>query len=201
MQQAGRVFSHGALSNPPANARPPSSPKFIRAHNILARPPTRLASVLLLQLLSNTSDRSRISDRCDSRQNKTHTFQKESKNIFLPLCSQSAQPFQSLATRAEAWQAIPGVSMWVMTMVRRVYTLQFARRPPHRGDESAGKRIHRNRSSSPERVRLFPRPQKIRRPATCRLLNYALMKKSFRMITLNRSSRKYAQGTGSCRWI
>ncbi len=132
----------------------------------MACSPTRLASVLLLQLLSNTSDRSRISDCCDRRQNKTHTFQKESKNIVLPLCSQSAQPFQSLATRADAWQAIPGVSMWVMTMVRRVYTLQFARRPPHRGDESAGKRIHRNRSSSPERVRLFPRPQKIRRPAT-----------------------------------
>ncbi len=39
-------------------------------------------------------------------------FQKENKNIFLPtlsillLCSQSAQPFQPLATRAEAWQAI-----------------------------------------------------------------------------------------------
>ncbi len=42
-------------------------------------------------------------------------FQKGSKNIFLPtisvmpLCSQSAQPFQPLAMRAEAWQAIPGV--------------------------------------------------------------------------------------------
>ncbi len=42
--------------------------------------------------------------------------------------------------------------------------------PPRRGDESAGKRSHRNRSSSPERVRLLqpllPRPQKRRRPAT-----------------------------------
>ncbi len=36
---------------------------------------------------------------------------------------------QGLA-RSEAWQAIPGVSEWVMTMVRRGYTLQFARRPP-----------------------------------------------------------------------
>ncbi len=64
-------------------------------------------------------------------------FQKESKYIFLPtisilpLCSQSAQLFQPLATRAEAWQAIPGVSAWVMTTVRRGYTLQLARRPPH----------------------------------------------------------------------
>ncbi len=48
-QQAGRVFSHRALSKPPANARPPSSLKFIRAHDIMAR----LASVLLLQMLSH----------------------------------------------------------------------------------------------------------------------------------------------------
>ncbi len=42
--------------------------------------------------------------------------------------------------------------------------------PPCRGDESAGKRSHRNCSSSPERVRLLqpllPRPQKRRQPAT-----------------------------------
>ncbi len=46
-------------------------------------------------------------------------FQKESKRLFLPtisvlpLCSQSVQPFQPFA-----WQAIPGVSEWVMTTVR-----------------------------------------------------------------------------------
>ncbi len=56
-------------------------------------------------------------------------FQKKSKNLFLPtisvlpLCSQSAQPFQFLATQAEAWQAIPGLSTWVMTTVRQSYTL------------------------------------------------------------------------------
>ncbi len=55
-------------------------------------------------------------------------FQKQSKSIFLPtisilpLCSQSLQPFQALATRVEAWQAIPGVSEWVMATVRRGYT-------------------------------------------------------------------------------
>ncbi len=63
-------------------------------------------------------------------------FQKESKSLFLPtisillLCSQSLEPFQPLATRAKAWQAIPGVSEWVMATIRRGYTLQFARRPP-----------------------------------------------------------------------
>ncbi len=63
-------------------------------------------------------------------------FQKECRNLVLPtisvlpLCSQSAQPFKPLATRAEAWQAISGVSEWVMTTVRRDYTLQFAWRPP-----------------------------------------------------------------------
>ncbi len=58
-------------------------------------------------------------------------FQKESKYLFLPtisvmpLCSQSALPFQNLATRAEAWHAIPGVSTWAMNTVKRDYTLQF----------------------------------------------------------------------------
>ncbi len=42
-----------------------------------------------------------ISDRCDSGQNKTQ----KSFSAYLsiqPLCSQSSQPFQPLATRAEA---------------------------------------------------------------------------------------------------
>ncbi len=48
----------------------------------------------------------------------------------MDLCSQSSQPFHPLAMLAKAWQAIPGVSVWEMTMVRRGYTLQFAWRPP-----------------------------------------------------------------------
>ncbi len=48
--------------------------------------------------------------------------------------------------------------------------LQGRPSPPRRGDESAGKRSHRNRSSSPEQVRLLqpliPRPQKRWRPAS-----------------------------------
>ncbi len=51
-------------------------------------------------------------------------FQKESKYPLLPtisvlpLCSQSLEPIQPLATWAEAWQAIPGVSEWIMATRR-----------------------------------------------------------------------------------
>ncbi len=45
------------------------------------------------------------------------------------LCSQSLELFHPLATWAEDWQAIPGVSEWVMAMIRQGYTLQFALRP------------------------------------------------------------------------
>ncbi len=123
-------------------------------------------------------------------------FQKESKNLFLPtisvlpLCSQSAQLFQPLAMRAEAWQAIPGESTWEMNDYgkTRLYTPIHSKTttlprcahhhsvqrecsgPPRRGDESAGKRSHRNRSSSPKQVRLLqqlhPRPQKRQQSAT-----------------------------------
>ncbi len=58
-----------------------------------------------------------------------------------------------------------------LTWCARFHSAQRVRSsPPHRGDESAGKRSHRNRSSSPERVRLLqpllPRPQKRRQPVT-----------------------------------
>ncbi len=36
---------------------------------------------------------------------------------------------QPLATRAKAWQAIPGVSHWVLGIIKRGYSLQFAQRP------------------------------------------------------------------------
>ncbi len=49
---------------------------------------------------------------------------------ILPLCSQALERFQPLTTRAEAWQAIPGVSEGVMATIRQGYTLQFDRRPP-----------------------------------------------------------------------
>ncbi len=46
-----------------------------------------------------------------------------------PLCSRPLEFIQPLATRAEAWQAIPGVSEWVMGILKRGYSLQFAQRP------------------------------------------------------------------------
>ncbi len=62
--------------------------------------------------------------------------------------------------------------------------------PPRRGDESAGKRSHRNRSSSPEQVRLLqpllPRPQRRWQPATYSRSQTPelLIKRLFRMLTL-----------------
>ncbi len=35
----------------------------------------------------------------------------------MPLCSQSLEPIQPLATRAETWRAIPGVSEWVRATI------------------------------------------------------------------------------------
>ncbi len=130
-------------------------------------------------------------------------------------CPASVQPatrvYQPLATRAEAWQAIPGVSDWVMGIIKRGYLLQFARRPPRfqrrglhlgagrehsrstlRGDDVAGKRSHRNGPASSERVRLLqpllllvPKKDGGLRPILdLRRLNHALMRRPFRMITL-----------------
>ncbi len=117
---------------------------------------------------------------------KESNFPLPSLTSALPPCSRPLEFIQPLATRAEAWQAIPGVSEWVMGIIKRDYSLQFARRPPRfsgvvstsvqgersrsalRGDDAAGKRSHRNGSSSFERVRLLqpllPRPQKGWRP-------------------------------------
>ncbi len=138
----------------------------------------------------------KASAKCINVNVNVNTFSKREQTCFsayhkhLSLYSQSLERFQPLSTWPEAWQAIPGVLEWVMATIRRGYTLQFTQRPPHfrgvlattvrsedaqvlcacRGDESAGKRSHINRSSSPERVRilqsLLPRPQKRWWPAT-----------------------------------
>ncbi len=153
------------------------------SHNALCRGKCVFGS----SLVRNSAQ---VSDRCDSGQNKTQ-FSKESKLPFLPpisilpLCSQSAQPFQPLAMRAEAWQAIPGVSTWLDEVVHsnslkttanpRCARHHSAQRgcssPLRRGDETAEKRSHRNCFSSPERVRLLQplllRPQK--KTAACDL--------------------------------
>ncbi len=48
------------------------------------------------------------------------------KSALSPCSDQSLEPIQPLATRAEAWQAIPGVSKWVLWIIKRGYSLQFA---------------------------------------------------------------------------
>ncbi len=114
----------------------------------------------------------------------------------LPLCSQSAQPFHPLATAVSSpchtGQGLAGHPRRVnvsndygktrlFTPIRskttalprcaRHHSAQRERScSPRRGDESAGKRSHRTRSSSPERVRLLqlllPHPPKRWQPAT-----------------------------------
>ncbi len=135
-----------------------------------------------------------MSDRCDSGQNS----------------SQSAQSFQPLAMRAEAWQAIPGVTAWVMNAVRRGYSLQFARRPPRfrgvlatsvRSDDTHVLRVEvmnllekgaieivppaQRESGFYSRYFLVPKKDGGLQPILdLRLLNHALMKRQFRIITL-----------------
>ncbi|KAI2660051.1 Alpha-1,2-mannosyltransferase MNN22 [Labeo rohita] len=73
---------------------------------------------------------------CYSGKNKTHS-QKESTFPLPPTTNseptQGRQLFETihpLALWAEAWQAIPGVSSWMIGIIRRGYTLQFTRRLP-----------------------------------------------------------------------
>ncbi|KAI2654443.1 ORF V: Enzymatic polyprotein [Labeo rohita] len=140
-------------------------------------------------------------------------FQKESK-FPLPntkgASSQPPEPIIPLATRVDAWQAIPGVSEWVMGIIKEGYSLQFARRPPRfsgvvptsvrskdahvptlRGVDIAGEGRHRDGPPSSERVRLLqpllPRPKRdggLRPILDLRLLNRALMRRPFKMLNL-----------------
>ncbi|MGL5400902.1 MAG: reverse transcriptase domain-containing protein, partial [Plesiomonas shigelloides] len=64
---------------------------------------------------------------------KISHFLKESKfplphlSEFRPLISGlQSDTIQPLVTRAEAWQAIPGVSKWVLGIIKYSYSLQFA---------------------------------------------------------------------------
>ncbi len=107
-------------------------------------------------------------------------------------------------------QAIPGVSTWVMTTVRRGYTLQFSRRPPRFHGVLAttvrsenAQVLHaevmnllekgaieivppaQSVSGFNSRYFLFPKKDGGLQPILdLRLPNYALMKRSFRIITL-----------------
>ncbi len=155
---------------------------------------------------------------------KRAVFLFSSLTSALPPCSRPLEFIQPLATRAEAWQAIPGVSEWVMGIIKRGLftpirskTSAFQRRGLHLGARRersrlcsevmtfAGKRSHRMvppaLSESGFYSRYFPRPQKGWRPPAIldlRRLNHALMRRPFRMITLKISSRRFAQGTGFC---
>ncbi len=161
-----------------------------------------------------TSDHATV--RCDSGKIKHKHSQKESNfplpslTSALPPCSRPLEFIQPLATRAEAWQAIPGVSEWVMGIIKRGYSLQFARRPPRFSGvvstsvQGENARVLRSEvmtllekgaiemvspalSESGFYSRYFLIPKKdggLRPILDLRRLNHALMRRPFRMITL-----------------
>ncbi len=129
-----------------------------------------------------------MSDRCDSGQNKTQTFSKREQASFSashkrlalmqPVCTAVSTPCHvgrglaghpwcdSVGNEHGKTRLFTPICSKTTALPRCASHLSAYRRrpcPPCRGDESAGKRSHRNRSSSPERVRLLqpllPRPQ------------------------------------------
>ncbi len=141
---------------------------------------------------------------------KESNFPLPSLTSALPLCSRPLEFIQPLATRAEAWQAIPGVSEWVMGIIKRGYSLQFARRPPRFSGvvstsvQGENARVLRSEvmtllekgaiemvspalSESGFYSRYFLVPKKdggLRPILDLRRLNHAFMRRPFRMITL-----------------
>ncbi len=141
---------------------------------------------------------------------KESSFPLSSLTSALHPCSRSLEFIQPLATRAEAWQAIPGVSDWVMGIIKRGYSLQFARRPPRFSGmvstlvQGENARVLRSEvmtllekgaiemvppalSESGFYSRYFLVPKKdggLRPILDLRRLNHALMRRPFRMITL-----------------
>ncbi len=141
---------------------------------------------------------------------KESNFPLPSLTSVLPPCSRPLEFIQPLATRAEAWQAIPGVSEWVIGIIKRGYSLQFARRPPRFSGvvstsvQGENARVLRSEvmmllekgaiemvspalSESGFYSRYFLVPKKdggLRPILDLRRLNHALMRRPFRMITL-----------------
>ncbi len=141
---------------------------------------------------------------------KESNFPLPSLTSALPPCSRPLEFIQPLATRAEAWQAIPGVSEWVMGIIKQGYSLQFARRPPRFSGvvstsvQGENARVLRSEvmtllekgaiemvspalSESGFYSRYFLVPKKdggLRPILDLRRLNHALMRRPFRMITL-----------------
>ncbi len=62
----------------------------------------------------------------NKKKKKESSFPLPSLTSALPPCSRPLEFIQPLATQAKAWQAIPGVSDWVMGIIKRGYSLQFA---------------------------------------------------------------------------
>ncbi len=141
---------------------------------------------------------------------KESNFPLPSLTSALPPCSRPLEFIQPLATRAEAWQAIPGVSEWVMGIIKQGYSLQFARRPLRFSGvvstsvQGENARVLRSEvmtllekgaiemvppalSGSGFYSRYFLVPKKdggLRPILDLRCLNHALMRRPFRMITL-----------------
>ncbi|KAI2654623.1 Transposon Ty3-G Gag-Pol polyprotein [Labeo rohita] len=132
------------------------------------------------------------------------------KGVSCHCDGQPPEPIIPLATRAEAWQAIPGVSDWVLGIVKRGYSLQFARRPPRFSgvvptvvmsrdahvlhsevmillEKGAIEVVHPAQSDSGFYSRYFLVPKKdgtLRPILDLRRLNQALMRRPFKMLTL-----------------
>ncbi len=155
---------------------------------------------------------------------KKSSFPLPSLTSALPPCSRPLEFIQPLATRAEAWQAIPGVSEWVMGIIKRGYSLQFARRPPRFSgvvstsvhgentrvlrsevmtllEKGAIEMVPPALSESGFYSRYFLVPKKdggLRPILDLRRLNHALMRRPFRMITLKQILSQICTGDWFC---
>ncbi len=141
---------------------------------------------------------------------KESNFPLLSLTSALPPCSRPLEFIQPLATRAEAWQAVPGLSDWVLGIIKQGYSLQFARRPLRFSGvvstsvQGENARVLRSEvmtllekgaiemvppalSESGFYSRYFLVPKKdggLRPILDLRRLNHALMRRPFRMIML-----------------
>ncbi len=155
---------------------------------------------------------------------KESNFPLPSLTSALPPCSRPLEFIQPLATRAEAWQAIPGVSEWVMGIIKWGYALQFARRPPRFSgvvstsvhgenarvlrsevmtllEKGAIEMVPPALSESGFYSRYFLVPKKdggLRPILDLRRLNHALMRRPFRMITLKQILSQICTGDWFC---